>query len=143
MISKSLQAISTYLWHQSTKRINSLIINDDNFNISDYYYLIVINNMENPNFGDVASALHLTKPAVSALIKRLLHHELIEKVQSNEDKRVFYLSITQKGKEIIEEDPAIYQQLENVIADRISPEQLHHFDELLKMVNEILYSENN
>ena len=54
--------------------------------------------MEHPNFGDVAKALNLTKPAVSALIKRLMRHELVEKIQCIEEKRIFYLCLTENVK---------------------------------------------
>lgn len=140
MISKNLESITNYLWHQSTKRINSLLIDEPNFNISDYYYLTAIYNMDHPNFGDVAQALNLTKPAVSALIKRLIRHGLIEKVQCDQDKRIFYLSITPKGKQMIEGSPDLYEQLETTIASTMTPHQLQELDGLLQVVSSFLNS---
>lgn len=141
MIAENLETITNYLWHKSTKKINALLINESDFNISDYYYLTAIYNMEHPNFGDVAEALNLTKPAVSALIKRLMRHKLIEKIQCQEDKRIFYLSITAKGKELLEGDHGFYSHLESLISSAINQDQLQNLDSLLDVVVSLITNE--
>nr|WP_242951498.1 MarR family transcriptional regulator [Clostridium kluyveri] len=50
--------------------------------MNDYYYLTVIYQLETPNFGDVANALHLTKPSISAMVQRLMKNGLVSKIQS-------------------------------------------------------------
>lgn len=142
MIAENLEAITDYLWHESTKKINTLLAETD-FNISDYYYLTAIANMDHPNFGDVAEALNLTKPAISALIKRLMHHELIEKVQCQEDKRIFYLSITEKGKAMIEGDHSLYTRLASKLSNSISEDKLKELDYLLDAVVSLLSNETS
>ena len=142
MIAENLEALTNYLWHESTKKINTLLTNETDFNISDYYYLTAISNMEHPNFGDVAHALNLTKPAVSALIKRLIRHDLIEKIQCEEDKRIFYLSITEKGKKMIEGDSSLYTRMEALIANSVNKDQLQDLDVLLDIVVSLLGSQH-
>ena len=138
MIAKNLETLTNHLWHQSSQRINSLLISETDFNISDYYYLTAIYNMNHPNFGDVAQALNLTKPAVSALIKRLSKHELIEKKQCEQDKRVFYLSVTEKGQKMIQGDPYLFTQVESIISSAVTPDQLQSLDCLLDVVISLL-----
>lgn len=142
MIAENLEALTNYLWHESTKKINTLLAETD-FNISDYYYLIAISHMEHPNFGDVAQALNLTKPAISALIKRLMHHELIEKVQCQEDKRIFYLSLTKKGKDMIECDHSLYARLASKLSYNIDQDKLKELDYLLNVVVSLLNNETS
>ena len=142
MIAENLETLSNYLWHESTKKINTLLTSETDFNISDYYYLTVISNMEHPNFGDVAHTLNLTKPAVSALIKRLIRHNLIEKIQCEEDKRIFYLSITEKGKKMIKGDPSLYTRMEALIANSVNKDQLQNLDALLDIVVSLLDSQH-
>lgn len=142
MIAENLETLTNYLWHESTKRINTLLINETDFNISDYYYLTAISNMKHPNFSDVAQALNLTKPAVSALIKRLIRHELIEKIQCAEDRRVFYLAITPKGKAMIEGDQHLFNRLESLISSTINEDQIQALDCLLDAVISLLHSEH-
>ena len=138
MISQNLEAITSYLWRQSSERINHLLATETDFNISDYYYLLAIHNMKHPNFGDVAEALSLTKPAISALIKRLQKNNLIEKVQSEEDKRVYYLQLTSKGNKIVEGDSQIYSHIELLISSSVGSDQLQALDCLLEVVTSLL-----
>lgn len=138
MIAENLETITNYLWHQSSRRINDLLIKETHFNISDYYYLTAIYNMKRPNFGDVAEALSLTKPAVSALTKRLSKYALIEKIQCEQDKRVFYLSVTEKGKKLIEGDHSLYTRIESIISSTVNTDQLQALDCLLDVVISLL-----
>lgn len=52
---------------------------------------------------DISKKLGVTKSTTTGLIKRLLIQELIEKKQSDEDKRVYNVKISKKGSKIIEE----------------------------------------
>ena len=124
-IEKHFEYISNHLWQQSINNIDSILSSEEKkqFNITDYYYLTTIYNMGNPNLGEVAEKLKLTKPAISALVKRLIKNDLIEKVQSNEDGRIFYLKVTKKGIKIIEGDNAVYlkftKQMDSTFDEKI------------------------
>ena len=136
LIEKHFEYISNYLWQQSINNINSILSNEEKkqFNITDYYYLTTIYNMENPNLGEVAEKLKLTKPAISALVKRLTKHELIEKIQSDEDGRIYYIKVTERGRKIIEGDNAVYSQFNGLLSEIISKDQLKELDCLLDEV---------
>ena len=136
LIEKHFEYIANYLWQQSINNINSILSNEEKkqFNITDYYYLTTIYNMENPNLGEVAEKLKLTKPAISALVKRLTKHELIEKIQSDEDGRIYYIKVTERGRKIIEGDNAVYSQFTGLLSEIISKDQLKELDCLLDEV---------
>ena len=136
MIEKHFEYIGNYLWQQSINNINSILSNDEKkqFNITDYYYLTIIYNMNNPNLGEVAEKLKITKPAISALVKRLTKQELIEKIQSNEDGRIYYIKVTERCRKIIEGDNAVYSQFTSLISEIISEDQLKELNCLLNEV---------
>lgn len=140
LIEKHFEYISNYLWQQSINNINSILSTEEKkqFNITDYYYLTTIYNMDNPNLGEVAEKLKLTKPAISALVKRLVKNELIEKIKSDEDGRIYYLQVTEKGRKIIEGDNALYLQFTNLISQMISEEQLKELDSVLDKIVTLL-----
>lgn len=140
LIEKHFEYISNYLWQQSINNINSILSTEEKkqFNITDYYYLTTIYNMGNPNLGEVAEKLKLTKPAISALVKRLVKNELIEKIKSDEDGRIYYLQVTEKGRKIIEGDNALYLQFTNLIGQIISEEQLKELDSVLDKIVTLL-----
>ena len=136
MIEKHFEYIANYLWQQSINNINSILSSEEKkqFNITDYYYLTTIYNMNNPNLGEVAEKLKITKPAISALVKRLTKQELIEKIQSNEDGRIYYIKVTERGRKIIEGDNAVYSQFTGLLSEIISKDQLKEIDCLLDEV---------
>jgi len=140
LIEKHFEYIANYLWQQSINNINSILSNEEKkqFNITDYYYLTTIYNMDNPNLGEVAEKLKLTKPAISALVKRLTKNELIEKFKSNEDGRIYYLKVTEKGIKIIEGDNAVYSQFTSLISEIISENQSKELNCLLGEVVKLL-----
>lgn len=140
LIEKHFEYISNYLWQQSINNINSILSTEEKkqFNITDYYYLTTIYNMSNPNLGEVAEKLKLTKPAISALVKRLVKNELIEKIKSDEDGRIYYLQVTEKGRKIIEGDNDLYLQFNNLISEMISEEQLKELDSVLDKIVTLL-----
>lgn len=140
MLSKSLEFLANYLWQQSNAKIYEVISDEKvkNFSISDYYYLTAIHHLNEPNLGKVASELHLTKPAISALVKRLEQHALIKKVQSQEDKRIFTLKLTQKGLDMIHSDPKRFEHLEEVITSAISPSEVQALSCLLEVIEKLL-----
>ena len=140
MIEKHFEYIANYLWQQSINNINSILSNEEKkqFNITDYYYLTTIYNMDNPNLGEVAEKLKLTKPAISALVKRLTKNDLIEKNKSNEDGRIYYIKVTEKGRKIIEGDNVVYSQFTRLVGEIISEDQLKELNCLLGEVVKLL-----
>lgn len=135
MIADNIAFIANYFWKTSIDNINSILSDGQvsNFNMNDYYYLTVIYQLGNPNLGDVAKELKLTKPSISAMVQRLIKNDLIEKVQSEEDKRVFHLSLTEKGCKIVQGDYALYRNLTNELTKALTEEQVSEADCLLSM----------
>jgi DNA-binding MarR family transcriptional regulator len=55
--------------------------------------------------------------------------ELVKKVQSAEDKRMFYMYLTDKGKKIVEGDEVLYEKIESLIKNTIDDEDKYKFFE--------------
>jgi DNA-binding MarR family transcriptional regulator len=102
--------------------------------MNDYYYLTVIYQLGNPNLGDVAKELKLTKPSISALVQRLTKNDLIKKIQSDEDKRVFHLSLTEKGLRIVQGDDELYRTLAGELENMLTEKQFADINCLLTML---------
>lgn len=136
MIEEKIGFISNYFWKRSIDNINSILSIDQfrNFNMNDYYYLTVIGQLGNPNLGDVAKELKLTKPAITAMVQRLIKKGLIEKRQSPDDKRVFHIALTEKGLKIVQGDNALYSDLANEFISILDEKQLSDIDCLLTVL---------
>lgn len=133
MIKDSIAFIANYLWMESIKNLNSHLTESElkSFGSNDYYYLTTIYYMGKPNFSQVAETLKLTKPAISVFVNKLIKMGLLEKIQSEEDKRMYYVCITQKGKEIIEGDEELYKKIDSLIKNITIDQEKYEFVENL------------
>jgi len=136
MIEDNIAFIANYFWKKSINNINSTLSDTQmsNFNMNDYYYLTFIYQLGSPKLGELADKLNLTKPAISALVRRLEKNELIIKTQSEQDKRVYHVSLTDKGVKIIEGDNKLYLELSNIISELLTDAQMDGINNLLFQV---------
>jgi DNA-binding MarR family transcriptional regulator len=65
-------------------------------------YIDEINKLGNPNLGEIAKALKLSKPSVTAIVEKLAGKGYIQKFQSDEDRRSFHVHLSAKGKKLVE-----------------------------------------
>ncbi len=116
---EKLSSLVNLLWQECIQNLNTILKEDEvnKFSNNDYYYLLVIHSLQKPNFTQIADKLSLTKPAVSVIIRKLQNLGLVEKMQSEEDKRVYYVELTKKGDSILQGDQAVYQWVSDMIID--------------------------
>lgn len=107
------------LWEECVRNLNTTLTEGevDRFSNNDYYYLLVIHSLQKPNFSQIAEKLSLTKPAISAIIRKLIQMNLVNKIQSQEDKRIYNVELTAKGRSILQGDKAVYQWVTDTITD--------------------------
>lgn len=125
------------LWGKCIQNLNQTLeeTEQSKFSNNDYYYLYVIDSLGEPNFSMIADALHLTRPGVTAIVKKLCNMGLVSKKQSNEDKRVYYVSLTAKGKNILNGDREVYRNVTKEIAAFCKDEKEKEFvQNMLKML---------
>lgn len=136
MIENNIALIANYFWKESINNISNTLSDTQisNFNMNDYYYLTSIYQLGTPKLGELATKLNLTKPAISALVKKLEKNELIVKTQSKEDKRIYYVSLTDKAIKIIKGDNELYAKLSNIFRDLLTNEEIYIVDNLLQKV---------
>lgn len=107
------------VWEQCIQNLNTIMSKEDaaRFSNNDYYYLTVIQSLKEPNFSQLAQRLQLTKPAISGMVRKLSQMGLVTKVQASQDKRVFYVRLTDKGTRILGGDQEVYDQIADTIRD--------------------------
>lgn len=122
---EDFSTLVNYLWKESMRNINSILTEQEaaKFCSNDYYYLSTIDELNKPNFTTIAEALQISKPAVSVMIRKLLSMGLVEKEKSEEDKRVTFVMLTEKGKQIIKGDHKLYARLSARIQELVHNEK--------------------
>ncbi len=75
------------------------VINEQNLGLGLNYYVYLdrIRKLGFPSFGELAEKLNVSKPAITAVVNKLIKLGYVEKVQSAEDKRVFCVQLTETG----------------------------------------------
>lgn len=135
MMEEKFSILINLLWERCIKNLNNILTEDEanKFSNNDYYYLLVIQFLQKPNLSLIAEKLSLTKPAVSVIVRKLMNMNLITKVQSVEDKRVFIVELTEKGSNILSGDRSIYKWVTDNMADIVDKE------EDLKIIEKIIF----
>lgn len=130
----SIGYIANFLWQQSLQNIYSALSENEakQFSNNDYYHLTTIYYMSEPTFTNIAAALNVTKPAVSVLVNKLEGIGLVTRVQSETDKRKFYVILTEKGINIIQGDEKSYEVLEALLKNKLGNQDAYNaFEQLL------------
>lgn len=134
----SFSTLVNLLWEECIRNLNSTLTEEEvnKFSNNDYYYLLVIHSLKRPNFSQIAEKLSLTKPAVSAIIRKLINMNLVEKLQSTEDKRIYYVELTEKGKSILSGDMAVYKWVTDTIKNIVRNE--NEFMVVQRIISELV-----
>ena len=93
-----IETISTQLLHAKMDMIKN--INGVDLSPVHFQYIHVIGKLGKTNFTELAKELHISKPTVTAFVNKLIDQEIIEKTQSDFDKRSYNIRLTNYGKEI-------------------------------------------
>ncbi|MTH54275.1 MarR family transcriptional regulator [Bacillus mangrovi] len=97
--------------------------------INQFHYIDAVHQLGNPTLTEVAERMNFTKASVTAGLNKLISMGYVKKVQSQEDKRVFHVSLTEDGTTLID---AKYQALKkygefiNGALSKEEAEQLQH-----------------
>ena len=111
---------------QELQKINSVNVN---FNLFQYIY--AIGGLENPTFSDLAEKLNVSKPAVTVIVNKLIQQSIAYKQQSEEDKRIFYVNLTEKGREISNTCKRVHIKLEEYISEKLTSDEYQQLINLL------------
>ncbi len=88
------------------------------------HYLETIAMLSNPTSGDLADSLSVTRPSVSAIVKKLIETGYLTKTKSKIDGRVYYLYLTDKGLRFNELHSEIHQILARRIIENLNQDEI-------------------
>jgi DNA-binding MarR family transcriptional regulator len=87
---------------------------------------------------DLADKIHRTKPTVTVLIDKLVKLGYVTKEKSNEDSRITFIRLTEKGLRLKPSFFEISERLNAVVYKDLSDEEAETFEATLKKVNQNL-----
>ena len=99
-----------------------------------FHYLEIIGELENPTLTELSAAMKLTKPSVTTAIDRLIVKGLVRKVHSDIDKRSSHLHVTEFGEQINKRHDFAHNFVIDLIAKKLSPDEMKSFTLLLDKI---------
>lgn len=100
--------------------------------------LLTINFNGNISQKELAKRMEISPAAVTVTIKKLEAQGFIQRSQSEDDSRVNNISVTPKGKEIIDKSAEIFDAVDRKTFDGFSEEELDQLTAYLKRISDNL-----
>jgi len=109
-----------------------------NLTITQLHYLHAIREMDNPTITELAEKFGVQKSTVTFAINKLLQREFIDKTPSECDLRVVHISLSVKGKRLIQIEDLGYYQFASHIMEVLDETERETFAYLLsKVINNV------
>lgn len=82
----------------------------------------------------IANDFKVSAPAISRQIKFLIEQGFVKQIQSKEDRRTFYLSVTKKGKEVLDNSESFRASFTQKAHQVLTKEEIEVFMKILYKV---------
>lgn len=101
-------------------------------------HLEAIHRLGNPNPGEIARRLRLSKPSVTAIITKLEGLGFLRKAATDEDRRGYHVHPTGKAKRLVREHADIHRRLAEMFIACLSAEEISALSAMMdKIIKEI------
>ncbi|HEY3426875.1 MAG TPA: MarR family transcriptional regulator [Negativicutes bacterium] len=105
-----------------------------NLTITQLHYLHAIREMDNPTITELAEKFGVQKSTVTVAINKLLQREFIDKTPSESDLRVVHISLSVKGKRLIQIEDRGYYHFASQIMEALDETERETFAYILSKV---------
>jgi DNA-binding MarR family transcriptional regulator len=113
-------------------QIGSDLTNDQHFTLR------YINQVGTCTSSELAEVFDVQKSAITAIIQRLWEKGLIQRTRDEKDRRVVYLTLTDKGKELYDKaEERIHNLVESLIT-KFDHSEIQQFIETFEKLNQVL-----
>ena len=106
----------------------------EGFTARQIVYIETINTLDNPNLGEIAKALKLSKPSVTAIVDKLASKGYIEKFQSDEDRRSFHVHLSAKGNMLVRMHEKTHSKIVEMLQNNLDSKDLKKLVTILNKV---------
>jgi DNA-binding MarR family transcriptional regulator len=124
--------ITRYIAQQESDHLKSGDLSD--LSMRQIVYLETVAALGEPTFGDLARQLGISKPSVTAIVNKLILKGYLERVQSDDDRRVFHVHLTEKGVRLSEAHHEVHARVARQISSVLSEAEQQLFAGLLKKI---------
>lgn len=110
----------------------------DDLTNDQHYTLRYIHHSENCTSTELAEVFDVKKSAITAIITRLFEKGLIERTRDEKDRRVVYLTLSEKGRELFSETEERISKLVESFIKKFDQQEIEQFITTYEKLNSIL-----
>ena len=122
------------------RRINSRELS---LTATEVYCVEIIHNLEKPTIQEFANFIGISSPNATYKVNSLIKKGYVKKLQSDTDKREFYLDVTEKFYRYYNINEKYLDIVEERLKNELSPEEFKMFNDTLKKIYYELMPEVN
>ncbi len=102
--------------------------------IAQLAYVEAVFRLKRPTLTGLAEELGVTKASASAGVHKLIHKGFLQAERAKDDRRVYYISLTQKGRKIIEAETAALGSLAAGIRAALTQKEIEALEGMLEKI---------
>ena len=91
--------------------------------IHQFFYLQEIRRQHTTTLTELAKALHITKSSATAIVTKLINEGFVSRTKSKDDKRIYFLTLTEKGHQVFRHKEMAYKKFIDIIAIHTTKEE--------------------
>lgn len=99
--------------------------------ISQFQYIDAIHHLKNPTITEIAKKLAIAKASVSAGVNKLIVQGYVTKIQSSQDKRIFHLSLSKQGQQLVDAKYSALKEYGDFITAALSEDEVKQLKAIL------------
>jgi DNA-binding MarR family transcriptional regulator len=111
---------------------------DSDLTNDQHYTLRYINRVGSCTSSELADEFEVNKSAVTAIINRIWEKGLIKRTRDEKDRRVVYLTLTEKGKELFDQTEDRINTLVGSFISSFEQNEIEQFIKTYEKLNQIL-----
>lgn len=96
--------------------------------ISQLQYIDAIDVLGKPTITEIADKLNITKSSTTIGVNKLIKMGYVQKTQSSEDKRVFHVTLTGSGRQLVNAKYQALKEYGDFIRSALSEDEAMHFE---------------
>jgi DNA-binding MarR family transcriptional regulator len=124
-----IEAVGEKIADQKLKTLEAAGMLD--ISIQHYRYIDTLARLGSPTFSELAVAMGITKPAVTAVVNRLIRENIIYKEQSASDRRTYHIHLTPEGRRVAEAYQEAGMQYVKQVRKALSDREFRRLIELM------------
>ncbi|WP_257348973.1 MarR family winged helix-turn-helix transcriptional regulator [Pseudalkalibacillus decolorationis] len=123
-----------------TKQAESLIRKQIGSDLTSdqHYTLRYINQVDTCTSSELAEVFDVKKSAITAIINRLFEKGLIKRTRDENDRRVVYLTLTEKGQTLFSETEQRVHKLVESFITKFDEQEIKQFIDTYEKLNDVL-----